>query len=254
MAALVVLISADLAEKKFDSAQTKIESALAARPKDPALLVLAGNTYAAMDDMKKAESAFEGAVQVDSANLEAFSKLAVLYHAEGRLEEAKTRYEQFARLHDRPVAAMTFLGMISELQKNPDEARKHYRRALELDSHAAVAANNLAWMHAEAGDNLDLALQLAQTAKAQLPEVAQVNDTLGWIYYKKGMATLAVTFLQEASKHGPANADIQYRLGLAYLKAGDRKNARASFEQALKLNPQFPEAADAKRALATLKG
>jgi tetratricopeptide (TPR) repeat protein len=253
-AALIGLLSADLIEKKYDSARARVQSALAERPKDAGLLVLAGNTYVAMNDTKKAESAFGTALEVDSTNLEAFSKLAVLYHAQGRLEEAKTSYEQFARLHEKPVVAMTFLGMIAELQKNPGEARKRYQRALELDSRAAIAANNLAWMYAETSENLDLALELAQTAKAQLPDVPQVNDTLGWVYYKKGMATLAVTYLREASRQGPARADIQYRLGLAYMKAGDQKNARLSLEQALKMNPQLPEAAEAKRALATLKG
>ena len=68
------------------------------------------------------------------------------------------------------------------------------------------------------------------------------------------MASLAVTFLQEASKRGPTSPSIKYRLGLAYLKNGDQKKARASLEQALKLNPQFEEAADARRALGTLKG
>ena len=65
---------------------------------------------------------------------------------------------------------------------------------------------------------------------------------------------MAVTFLREATKREASNPSIQYRLGLAYLKAGDQGNARASLEQALKLNPQFEQAADAKRALATIKG
>jgi Tfp pilus assembly protein PilF len=59
--------------------------------------------------------------------------------------------------------------------------------------------------------------------------------------------------MQEASKKGPQTPGSQYRLGLAYMKAGDQKNARASFERALKLNPPSSEAEDVKRALATLK-
>ena len=40
---------------------------------------------------------------------------------------------------------------------------------------------------------------------------------------------------------------MQYRLGLAYLQAGDKKNARASLEQALKLDPKFEQADEAER-------
>jgi len=252
--ALAGLLSADLAEKKFDSARTKIESALAESPKDAPLQILAGNTYLEIGDTKRAEAAFETALQIDPKNLEAFSKLGVLYHASGRLEEAKKKYEELARINDKPVAAMTLLGMIFELEKNPTEARARYQRALELDSRAAVAANNLAWMYAESGENLDVALQLAQTAKSQLPDVAAINDTLGWLYYKKGMWSQAVLFLQEANKHGAPTSGTQYRLGLSYMKAGDKKNARASFEQALKLKPQPQEEEGLKQALAALKG
>ncbi len=149
--------------------------------------------------------------------------------------------------------ALTLLGMILELQKNTVEARARYKQALDLDPKAAVAANNLAWSYADSGENLDAALELAQTAKAALPDLPQIDDTLGWVYYKKGLAALAVNFLGDAAKRGP-NADTQYRLGLAYLKTGDKKNARISFEEALRLNPQFDKAEDAKRALAAIKG
>jgi Tfp pilus assembly protein PilF len=175
-----------------------------------------------------------------------------LYHGQRRLDEAKAKYEELARHQDKPVVAMTFLGMISELQNDKKGARTRYERALELDHNAGIAANNLAWIFADSNENLDVALQLAQTAKAQFPDVPQVNDTLGWVYYKKGMATMAVTFLREATKRGPSNPSMQYRLGLAYLKAGDKRNARASLEEALKLNPQFEQADDAKRTLETI--
>jgi Flp pilus assembly protein TadD len=99
---------------------------------------------------------------------------------------------------------------------------------------------------------LDVALQLAQTAKAGLPNVGTVSDTLGWIFYKKGLTGQAVRSLREATTQAPSQPSIRYRLGLAYLKNGDQSEARGALEQALRLNPKFPEAAEAKRALAAL--
>ena len=127
--------------------------------------------------------------------------------------------------------------------------------ALVLDPQAAVAANNLAWDYAEnGGASLDVALQLAQTAKARLPKSWEASDTLGWIYYKKGLVSRAVTALREASQQAPSNPTIHYHLGLAYLKDGHKSEAEAALQHALKLDPKFQAADDAKRALATIKG
>ncbi len=97
-------------------------------------------------------------------------------------------------------------------------------------------------------------MQLAQTAKAELPDNPNVSDTLGWIYYKKGLATLAITSFQQSVTQNPTNPRVHYHLGLAYLKNGEPQSARRAFQEALKLNPQFSEADDAKRQLATMRG
>ncbi len=120
------------------------------------------------------------------------------------------------------------IGVIYELQGKPLEAKKAYEKALALDQRAAVAANNLAWAYAESGENLDLALQLAQTAKSQIPDNAEVSDTLGWIYLKKGLAPLAITAFRQATEQDRSNAVIHYHLGLAYMKDGQRRAARGS--------------------------
>ena len=170
------------------------------------------------------------------------------------LEEAKADFEKAAQQQPKPVAARTLIGMILELQGKPEEARKQYEQALALDPRAAVAANNLANDYANQGVNLDVALSLAQTAKSQLPNSWEAADTLGWIYYKKGLASMAVTELQQSTVRAPTNALSHYHLGLAYLKNGSQKEARASLERALKLNPTFTSADDAKRVLAGIKG
>ena len=96
-------------------------------------------------------------------------------------------------------------------------------------------------MLAESNGNLDVALQLAQTSRG-LPDDPFVSDTLGWVYYKKNLANLAIPPLRRSIEKAPGNAVVHFHLGLAYAKTGDTASARSSLERALKLQPDFPSA------------
>ena len=129
------------------------------------------------------------------------------------------------------------IGMLLEQQGKVAEAQKAYEAAVSGTDNAPIAANNLAFIYAEQGTNLDVALQLATTAKQRLPDDPNVDDTIGWIYYKKDMASMAVRSLEESLKKRPDTADVLVHLGLAYAKLGENAKARAAFERALKLQP-----------------
>ena len=145
------------------------------------------------------------------------------------------------------------VGAILEMQNRFDDAREKYEQALGLDPRTPLAANNLAWYYAERNQKLDTALQLAQSAKAELPNDARISDTLGWVLYQKGYVTSAITSLKEAAKQAPKDPGIRYRLGLAYLKNDDVKAAREALELSVRLNPTSTTAADARRVLDTIK-
>jgi Flp pilus assembly protein TadD len=159
-----------------------------------------------------------------------------------------------AQRDPKPVAALTLVGMILDSQGNTAAAQKKFERVMQLDSEAPVAANNLAWIYAENGGNLDVALQLAQTAKRKLPELAEVNDTLGYIYYKKNLPALALPPLRASVEKDPANAGFHYHLGLAYAQAGESALARQSLTKALSLKLDEKGAQDARAVLDSLKG
>jgi tetratricopeptide (TPR) repeat protein len=188
--------------------------------------------------------------------MDAYNSLAALYFSQNHLEDAKREYIEVARTQPKTaVAASTMVGVILTLQSKHTEAREQYKRAISLDPQAAVASNNLAWDYAEnGGATLDVALSLAQTAKARLPARWETSDTLGWIYYKKGLTTLAVTALRQGIEQNPTNPMVQYHLGLAQLKNGDRTEAQKALQRALNLDPKFAAADDAKRVLETIKG
>jgi len=252
--ALKGLIQTDLAEKRVADAVERIETVLRRGSTDADFHVLAGVTFVAANATDKAEASFKHALELNPSNLEGYGRLATLYLMLNRADEARAQYERMVTgKPEQAVIAHTMLGTILSAQKKSEEARKQYEQALELDPKAAVAANNLAWQYANADEaNLDVALKLAQTAKSQLPGSWEVTDTLGWIYYKKELWSLAVATLTEGVRMSPSNPTLHYHLGLAHAKNGGKTEAKRSLQKAIQLDPSFSEADDAKRVLATL--
>jgi tetratricopeptide (TPR) repeat protein len=252
--ALAGLNQMDLEEKRTDSVKARTTQALRAKPKDGPVLILASRTYSALGDLATTEKLLQEAIAANPNNLDAYALLGQVYTQQRRLPEATAQFEKWAEKQPKSVGAYTVTGVLLDMQNRPADARAKYERALEIDPRAAVAANNLAWIYAESGGNLDMALQLAQIAKSQLPDQPEVNDTLGWIYHKKGLSSLAVPALLQSVEKDPKNAVYLYHLGMAYAGNGDKDKARAALEKALALDANFNGAAQAREALLGLKG
>ena len=145
-----------------------------------------------------------------------------------------------------------------------NNALGNYRKALAKDETAVSAANNLAWLYAEYGKgNMDEAVRLAQTAVQSNPGVPSFSDTLGWVYYKKGLygaaaeqLKKAVTVDEEAARRSNSlpTPTYYFHLGVALAAKGDKSGARKEIETALRLSEKtsFPEANEARKTLATL--
>ena len=115
------------------------------------------------------------------------------------------------------------------------------------------AANNLAFLLAEKDKNIDEALELARMAKERSPVDPNIMDTLGWVYYKKGLYDSAISEFNDCLQKLPDNATVIYHLGMAYYKKGDSEKARSNLEKALSLNKKFSGADEAKRVLSEIQ-
>jgi Tfp pilus assembly protein PilF len=252
--ALAGLLTAEMQGKQFGNAKSLIEKQLAERPDDPNVLMMAAQTYNAIGDAFEMEKALKKTVEVDPQSLQAYAMLGKMYYQQGRLDLARRELETYVTRAPNSVPANTMLGTILQLQGKNDDAKTRYNKALQVDPRAAVAANNLAWIDANSNGNLDMALQMAQTAKSRLPNRHEVDDTLGWIYYKKGLSSQAIESLSVSVQRQPDNPSYNYHLALAHHQSGNNAEARKLLEKALKSKANFEGADEARKLLDSLAG
>ena len=243
------LVLTDLEAQHAAEARARVEAALVKQPKSSSLYVLAGTVYAAGHDDAKAEAAWRKALDLAPDNLQVYTRLGQLYVAQNRPDAAIAEYEALVSKMPKSVGANTMVAMLLEAKGRTKEAQQRYERIVQFDPKAAVASNNLAWIYAEGGGSLDVALQLAQAAVGQAGDQPEFLDTLGWVYCKKKLASMAVQPLEAAVQKDPKRPDYRYHLGVAYAGSGKKQKARTAFDDALRLKPDFPEAAQAKRDL-----
>lgn len=264
--ALGGLINVLIGQKQFEQAHNRISRAMAASGERkeilPALHYLNANVFTAQKDTESAEAELKRAIEIDDAYLPAYSSYAAILIERNQTDEAVRQYK--AIVEKKPSAAVfTLLGMLEDARGNQAEAEKNYRRALEIQPESAIAANNLAWLLAANGGNLDEALALAQTVVNRHQTVAGYYDTLGWIYFKKELYSPAVEQLKKAvaldeaaaNRTGTAaNSAYRLRLGMALASAGDKFSARREVEISLQNGRTLSEreAADARNLLASL--
>ena len=217
------------------------------------MLALAGRTWAATGDQAKGEELLRRAIDADPSNFDAYSRLGALYFSQKKLDQAIAEFDKLAARQPNAVAPQTMAGLILQAQGKNDEARQRYERLVEMNPRAAVASNNLAWMYASRGEQLDRALQLAQAAKAEIPDHPEVNDTLGVRVPQEASAVAGHSAAQAGGGEGPWQSVVPLPPGARLRRRPATRRRRAlSLERALELKADFDGAEDARKVLETL--
>lgn len=248
------------ARADMSPAHARLDQALAARPDSAPLHYLKAQIYGVEQNAQGAEGALRKALELDPNFAPAFNALAAVYINTNQQDNAVVELRRWADARKEDPNPHILIGMVEDSRKNYDAACEAYRKALTLRPDDTFASNNLAWNYAEYGKgNLDEAMRLAQGVVQRFPDEPGFADTLGWVYYKKGLHTAAVEQLQRAvTKAAARGADAPvYRLHLAQAlaAAGRKSEARQQLQQALnaKSNALPPaQAEEARRTLATL--
>lgn len=102
--------------------------------------------------------------------------------------------------------------MIYEKQGLTARSIAAYHDVLALDPDNALALNNVAYMMAEQGEQLQRALEYARKAVEQDPDNPVFLDTLGWALYRNGKPGEALGYLEKALQLKPDEPEIAEHL------------------------------------------
>jgi tetratricopeptide (TPR) repeat protein len=231
------LIRVDASSGKFDDGKKRLQAAVEAEPDNAKLQQLVGRIAFSEKRYDDAEAAMKKAIELDPQDLSSYEALARFFARVGRLEDAARTYEQALEVRPDDPQTHHMLGMLYELSGDRERAVARYEDAIRYRPDFGEAKNNLAYIYAESGKNLDRALDLAQDAKQLLPESPSVADTLGWVLYKRGVPSAAITYLKEAeASTKPDDAslgEVRFHLAQAYDANGEAAEAMATLDRAL---------------------
>jgi tetratricopeptide (TPR) repeat protein len=235
-----------------DKAIARIQEYLAAYPNDANAHVLLGVLRKKSNDNVSATNEFERAIQLSPNSTPAYLQLAELHRDRGESDAAIKVYEEAAALQPKAAPIRALIGSVYLQKGDLEQARNNLEQAMTLDSNFAIAANNLAWIYAKQGTNLDVALSLAQKAKQLLPDQISVSDTLAWIYYRKGNYAGAIPLLEECVEKAPQEATFRYHLGMTLLASGEKGVGKQQLETALHLRLTGEDGQEARQTLSRL--
>ncbi len=239
---LMGLVETEMAQKKGDEALELLRTESAKTPGRLELLMQLGNTAVHLGRWDDAINSYQKALDSLDKNAtrergEVLVRMGETYRLKGDAQNAVV-YLQKAReaLPDNPLV-LGALALVLDGAGRWTDAQQVYQATIKMDPNNAVSLNNSAFLMAEHGGDLDSALTMATKARQLLPNMAEISDTVGWIYLKKGMADNAVDAFRELVKKQPHTATYRYHLGMALMQKGDKPAALREFQTALQDNP-----------------
>jgi tetratricopeptide (TPR) repeat protein len=245
--------SFDLMNGKIDRALGRLNRALETRSEVPLLLALRAQTLARADRLEEAErdarQAFERSPELPGV----LELILGIYERQGRVDVAIEQLEASESAGLLSPHHRMLLGRLHNRSGNFDRAEELLEAALREDPDLAGAKNDLAFLLARGGRDLDRALELAREAQQVFDDDPQVIDTLGYVMLRRGLAAPAADqlgrALRLAEQRGRIPAILHYHMGLALRALGQEEAAAKHLAQALSINPEFAGAQDAKQQL-----
>lgn len=251
-----------LGAQKYDAAASALVELFAKHPteKTGVLITLLARAYYFSGKLDPALATAREARAVDPSNVDGLAFLAFVLGQLGRDDDAITVYEDMLRRfsNDDEIVKRARSGLSTcyvnkgDFTRGEAELEIIYRK----DPEDATVNNDLGYLYADQGKNLEKAEAMIRKALEEEPENGSYLDSLGWCLFKRGKVKDAVVSLEKAYKSERNDLTICEHLGdvLFHLKnfARARESWKKAEEFAAKTTPPNKRLPDVRKKLAEL--
>jgi Flp pilus assembly protein TadD len=223
----------------YDKAVEYYEKAIGQMGAKPHYHHMLATALAARGDYSGSVEAMKKAVAISSTYPDYRNDLGAAYFKDGRFDEAIAEFKEAVRLNPGYANAHNNLAFCYRKKKMHAEAEREIREAIQLDPIHAIGGYELGTSYYSGG-------MFSQLKSGAAPLTAK---TLGDIYAMREMHADAVEQYEKYVEMHPTYPDVHYSLGRSQAALGLKAKARESFENALKINPNYKQAKEALEKL-----
>jgi tetratricopeptide (TPR) repeat protein len=166
-------------------------------------------------------------------------QLAVHFHSQGLLDNARTLYEGVLRQFPNDFAVLYHLGLLESQAGHTERAAVHFGRAVQASPQNADAQNNLAFTLQQLGRDAE-ALDAYARALALKPDDADIAVNLGLLHKNLQQLPQAVAVFDRALQAHPRHTALLCNRGNVLQRLGRPQDALDSYQQALAAEPDNP--------------
>ena len=238
---LLGLIDSKNRQKKYAEAIALIDAEMKKGQNENLYRYMLANTQAQAGQFNEAIANFDKLIAVSPKVVDLYIRLAETCMRAGEAQQAIAAFNRAHELAPNETFPILRLGIIYEGLGRLEEARQQYESVLKIQPDQPIALNNLAFLKADSGTDLDQALTLAQRANQQAPDDLNVKDTLAFIYTRKGLTDEGLRMLREIVAKRPDSATFRIHLAMALMQKGDKVEARKELAVAEANKPNTDE-------------
>jgi putative PEP-CTERM system TPR-repeat lipoprotein len=225
-------------ERKFPEAREAILPMLKVAPNHVPSLILAGMAAYGTGAYPEAESHLRKAVFNAPDALGAKRLLAATHLRMGQTEIALGEVRELLARAGNDPAVVSLAGEAYLANGDVNGAARHYERAKSMLPDNVGLQTRLAQIRFATGE-ADRGMRELEAAAASDPQAYQADLSLIAAHLRQRQADKALEAVQALEKKQPDNPLTHNLRGLALILKRDFGGARASFEQALKLRPNY---------------